>query len=116
MPTSKRRWIIAIAAALYLYFLLPATADMFFALYHLTHIDPIYWGYSGFKAAGYYFGIYEHRSAGLPVAGRGHYRYSCIVQKAPQSLRGRYESTRIPAVCRHPGIRRRRQPARVQPE
>ena len=61
MPTSKRRWIIAIAAALYLYFLLPATADMFFALYHLTHLGPIYWGYSGFKAAGYYFGIYEYR-------------------------------------------------------
>jgi len=61
MPTTKRRWIIAIAAALYLYFLLPATADMFFALYHLTHIGPLYWGYSGFKAAGYYFGIYEYR-------------------------------------------------------
>jgi len=58
---SKRRLIIAISAALYLYFLLPATADMFYELYHLTHIGPIYWGYSGFKAAGYYFGIYEYR-------------------------------------------------------
>jgi hypothetical protein len=61
MLTSKRRWIIAIAAALYLYFLLPATANMFYELYHLTHIGPIYWGYSGFKAAGYYFGAYEYR-------------------------------------------------------
>jgi hypothetical protein len=61
MLTSKRRWIFAIAAALYLYFLLPATAQIFYELYHLTHIDPIYWGYSGFKAAGYYFSIYEHR-------------------------------------------------------
>jgi len=61
MPISKRRWIIAIAAGLYLYFLLPATASMFYDLYHLTHLDPIYWGYSGFKAAGYYFGVYEHR-------------------------------------------------------
>jgi hypothetical protein len=61
MPTTKRRWFIAIAAALYLYFLLPATADMFFALYHMTQIGPLYWGYSGFKAAGYYFGIYEYR-------------------------------------------------------
>jgi glycerol-3-phosphate acyltransferase PlsY len=61
MPIAKRRWIIALAAALYLYFLLPATADMFFALYHLTHIGPLYWGYSGFKAAAYYFGIYEYR-------------------------------------------------------
>ena len=61
MLTSKRRWIIAIAVALYLYFLLPATALIFYELYHLTHIGPIYWGYSGFKAAGYYLGIYEHR-------------------------------------------------------
>jgi glycerol-3-phosphate acyltransferase PlsY len=61
MPIAKRRWIIALAAAFYLYFLLPATADMFFALYHLTHIGPLYWGYSGFKAAAYYFGIYEYR-------------------------------------------------------
>jgi hypothetical protein len=61
MPISIRRWIIAIAAGLYLYFLLPATADMFYELYHLTHIGPIYWGYSGFKAAGYYLGSYEYR-------------------------------------------------------
>ena len=61
MQMSKRRLIIAISAALYLYFLLPATAEMFYELYHLTHIGPIYWGYSGFKAAGYYFGIYEYR-------------------------------------------------------
>lgn len=61
MLTSKRRWIIAIAAALYLYFLLPATATLFYELYHLTHFGPIYWGYSGFKAAGYYFGVYEYR-------------------------------------------------------
>ena len=56
-----RRWIFALAVALYLYFLLPATADLFYELYHLTHLDPIYWGYSGFKAAGYYFSVYEHR-------------------------------------------------------
>ena len=60
MPVSKR-WVIALATALYLYFLLPATATLFYELYHLTHIEPIYWGYSGFKAAGYFFGIYEHR-------------------------------------------------------
>lgn len=61
MLTSKRRWVIAIMIALYLYFLLPATAELFFKLYHLTHIGPIYWGYSGFKAAGYYFGIWEYQ-------------------------------------------------------
>jgi hypothetical protein len=61
MPVSKRRWIIALAAALYLYFLLPATAVMFYELYHLTHIGVVYWGYSGFKAAGYYLGVYEYR-------------------------------------------------------
>lgn len=63
MTMSKHRWMIAIAAALYLYFLLPATASIFYELYHLTHIEPLYWGYSGFKAAGYYFGAYEYRLA-----------------------------------------------------
>lgn len=63
MTMSKHRWMIAIAAALYLYFLLPATAHLFYELYHLTHIGPLYWGYSGFKAAGYYFGVYEYRLA-----------------------------------------------------
>ncbi|MEZ5573189.1 MAG: hypothetical protein R3E64_14375 [Halioglobus sp.] len=61
MLASPRRWIIALAVALYLYFLLPATAAMFFELYHMTHFDPIYWGYSAFKAAGYYLGVYEYR-------------------------------------------------------
>jgi hypothetical protein len=61
MLISPRRWIIAIAVALYLYFLLPATAQMFFELYHLTKIDAVYWGYSGFKAAGYYLGVYQYR-------------------------------------------------------
>ena len=61
MFNSKRRWIIAILVASYLYFLLPATAVVFYELYHLTGIDPIYWGYSGFKAAGYYFGAYPHK-------------------------------------------------------
>jgi hypothetical protein len=61
MPGTPRPWIIAIAVALYLYFLLPATAELFFKLYHMTHIDPIYWGYSGFKIAGYFLGAYEHR-------------------------------------------------------
>jgi hypothetical protein len=61
MPRTPRRWIIALAVALYLYYLLPATADLFFALYHMTHIEPIYWGYSGFKIAGYFLGVYEYR-------------------------------------------------------
>ena len=58
---TLRRGLIAAAVAGYLGFLLPATATLFFELYHLTHIEAIYWGYSGFKAAGYYFGIYEYR-------------------------------------------------------
>lgn len=61
MLTSTRPWLIALAVALYLYFLLPATANLLFSLYHMTHIGAIYWGYSGFKAAGYYFGAYEHK-------------------------------------------------------
>ena len=62
---SKRRWLVALLVAVYLYCLLPITAVGFYELYHLTDIGPIYWGYSGFKAAAYYFGRYEYR---LPVS------------------------------------------------
>ena len=61
MLLSPRRWLIATLVAAYLYFLLPATATLFYELYHLTHIGPLYWGYSGFKAAGYYFGLWDYR-------------------------------------------------------
>lgn len=61
MLISKRQWVIAVSVALYLYFLLPATAELFYELYHLVKIEPIYWGYSAFKGAGYYLGVYEHR-------------------------------------------------------
>lgn len=58
---SIKRLIIAAAVALYLYFLLPATAVAFYELYHLTKIDAIYWGYGGFKAADYYLGVWGYK-------------------------------------------------------
>lgn len=61
MIVSKRRYCIAFASALYLYFLLPATATFFYELYHLTQVDFVYWGYSAFKAAGYYFSQWQYR-------------------------------------------------------
>ena len=61
MLPFKKRWLIAAAVGLYLYFLLPATATLFYELYHLTEIGPVYWGYSAFKAAGYYFGTWEYQ-------------------------------------------------------
>lgn len=64
-----KRLIIALAVAVYLYFLLPATAVMFYELYHLTGFDPIYWGYGGFKAAGYYLGVYKYRLMVCVLAG-----------------------------------------------
>jgi hypothetical protein len=62
MIVSRRVWVIAILTGLYLYFLLPATAAVFYELYHLTGIGPVYWGYSAFKAGGYYFGIWEYQA------------------------------------------------------
>lgn len=57
----KRLWVIGTGVGLYLYFLLPATGVLFYELYHLTDIGPLYWGYSIFKAAGYYFGIWDYQ-------------------------------------------------------
>lgn len=59
----RKRLIIAVAVALYLRFLLPATAWLFYELYHLVGVDPVYWGYSLFKAAGYYFGQWPGQTA-----------------------------------------------------
>lgn len=61
MFTSKKRIVIAIALALYLYFLLPATATMFYELYHFTGFGPLYWVYGGFKAGGYYLGVWAYQ-------------------------------------------------------
>ncbi|MFK7974902.1 MAG: hypothetical protein AB8C02_02140 [Halioglobus sp.] len=74
MNISRRAWLIAIGLALYLYFLLPATATLFYELYHLTGVDAVYWGYGGFKAAGYYLGVADGRvliclAAGAAVLG-----------------------------------------------
>ena len=57
MPGTLRGWIIGIAVGLYLYFLLPATAFLFYELYHLTNIDAVYWGYSGLRLGDYYLGL-----------------------------------------------------------
>ncbi len=61
MTVSKRAWVIAALVALYLYFGLPATAVGFYELHHLTGVDAIYWGYSAFKAAGYYLSVSDSR-------------------------------------------------------
>ena len=61
MSISRKTWLIAAGVVLYLYFLLPATAVFFYELHHLTGVDAIYWGYSGFKAAGYYLGVADSR-------------------------------------------------------
>ena len=61
MVFSTTRLVIAVAMALYLWFLLPLTATAFYELYHLTGIDPVYWAYSALKAAGYYLGVSEYR-------------------------------------------------------
>lgn len=58
-----RRLLIAIGVALYLKFLLLPTAVAFYELHHLTGVDGIYWGYSLFKAAGYYFGVWPYQTA-----------------------------------------------------
>ena len=61
MFDSRNRWIVASLLGLYLYYLLPATAVLFYELYHLTGIGAVYWGYSAFKAGGYYFGVWEYQ-------------------------------------------------------
>ncbi len=55
------RWIVAAVLGLYLYAGLEPTGVMFYELYHLTTFDPVYWGYTLFKGAGYYFGTWQYQ-------------------------------------------------------
>ena len=50
--------------ALYLRFGLEATGWLFYELSFATGIDWLYWGYSGFRGAGYAFGLWAYQ---LPV-------------------------------------------------
>lgn len=61
MVMSPLRLLVAVLLAAYLYLGLPATATLFYELYHVIGIGAIYWAYSGFKAAGYFLGTYEYR-------------------------------------------------------
>ena len=58
----KLRILIALGVMLWLQFLLIPTAMLFYELYHYTGIEGVYWGYSGFKAAGYYFGLWKYQT------------------------------------------------------
>ncbi len=59
---NKLRAAAALIVVLWLRFLLIPTSMLFYELYHATGIDGIYWGYSVFKAAGYYFSIWEYQT------------------------------------------------------
>ena len=50
-----RAMAISTVVVLYLKFLLPETAGLFYELYHLLHIDALYWVYSVFKVVAVYF-------------------------------------------------------------
>ena len=57
MVMSPLRLLVAVLLAAYLYLGLPATATLFYELYHVIGIGAIYWAYSGFKAAGYFLSL-----------------------------------------------------------
>ena len=52
---ALRAVAVSTAVALYLKFLLPATAGLFYELYHLLSINALYSVYIGFKVAAVYF-------------------------------------------------------------
>ncbi|MBT4521711.1 MAG: hypothetical protein HOC23_17060 [Halieaceae bacterium] len=58
-----------VAIALYLRFLLEPTAWLFYEIHHLTGVDWVYWGYSGFRGAAYYFSTWPYQGPACVVAG-----------------------------------------------
>ena len=57
MFNSPRCWALGMLVGLWVYFLLPSTAFLFYELYHLTGLDAVYWGYSGLRLGDYYLGL-----------------------------------------------------------
>jgi hypothetical protein len=85
MFNNRRRWIVAVAIGLYLYFLLPVTAQLFYELYHLTGVELAYTGYSLFKAGGYYFGIWEYQLLSCVAVSASIIAIPALVQRIRQS-------------------------------
>ena len=60
-PQITRRLIIfGAAVAIFLLYCLEPTAWLFYELHHLTGIDPVYYGYSLFRAGGHFFGEWAY--------------------------------------------------------
>ncbi len=57
------RWLFGALAGLWVYFWLPATAFLFFELYHATHLEFVYWGYSLLRIGDYYLDLSGYRVA-----------------------------------------------------
>ena len=53
---TRRRAIFGAVVATFLLWCLEPTAWLFYELHHLTGVGPIYYGYSLFRAGGYFFG------------------------------------------------------------
>jgi hypothetical protein len=58
----KKALVVSVAVGLYLKYLLIPTGVLFYELYHATGVGFIYWGYSIFKAAGYFFGVWQYQT------------------------------------------------------
>ena len=66
---SPKRFVMAAALGLWLYFLLPATATAMYELYHMLPLEPLYWLYGGLKAGSFYFDQWPYKLAACIAAG-----------------------------------------------
>ena len=66
---TGRRLILGAVAAIFLIWCLEPTAWLFDELYHLTGVGPVYYGYSVFRAAGYFFGEWPYHVPASVLAG-----------------------------------------------
>ena len=64
-----KAFLWAMGVALYLRFGLEPTGWFFYEASHTLSIDWLYWGYSGFRGAGYAFGLWAYQ--GLACAAMG---------------------------------------------
>lgn len=61
--------IIAVLIMVFFKYLLEPTATLFYELHHITGVNGIYWGYSVFKVAAYYFAQWSYQNLASVAAG-----------------------------------------------
>jgi len=81
-----------LAVALYLGFGLEATGWLFYEATHITGVEWLYWGYSGFRGAAYVFSLWDYQAVACIAAG--------VLIFVVVAWRARHKAPEVPEVSK----------------